>query len=166
MSLMEMMVAFGVSGIVMAALMSLSLYTARSFAAMSNYTELDKQSRFALDKLTMEIRQAGALTEYSATNLVFNIGAAGPLEYVYDGEERTLTETKGAVQTVLLEGCDALQFTIFQRNTAGGSFNQFPAMAGTNTAKVVQVSWTCSREIMGVKATTESVQTAKIVIRE
>ena len=33
------------------------------------------------------------------------------------------------------------------------------------TAKLIDVSWKCSRKIMGEKLNTESVQTAKIVIR-
>ena len=32
-------------------------------------------------------------------------------------------------------------------------------------ARVIQVTWRCSRPILGKKATTESVQSAKIVLR-
>ena len=34
------------------------------------------------------------------------------------------------------------------------------------TAKVIDLSWVCSRSILGQKANTESVQTARIVIRK
>jgi len=30
----------------------------------------------------------------------------------------------------------------------------------------VQLSWTCSRKVLGKKSTTESVQSAKVVIRK
>ena len=47
----------------------------------------------------------------------------------------------------------------------GGSYDVYPA--GTiATAKVIDVSWVCSRTLFGRKENTESVQTARIVIRK
>jgi hypothetical protein len=65
---------------------------------------------------------------------------------------------------VLLKGCDALTFAIAQRNPMGGSYDVYPT-ASPSTAKVVNVAWNCSRTILGRKANTENVQTARIVIR-
>jgi hypothetical protein len=36
----------------------------------------------------------------------------------------------------------------------------------TDAAKLVQVTWVCSRSILGKKVNTESVQSAKVVIRK
>jgi type II secretory pathway component PulJ len=58
---MEMMIATTIGLMAMSALGTLSLYTARSFLAMSNYSELSQQSRNALDLMTGEIRQANRL---------------------------------------------------------------------------------------------------------
>ena len=69
----------------------------------------------------------------------------------------------GDVKT-LLTNCEDLRFQLGKRNTQPGTLDQFPA-AEANEAKVVDVSWKCYREILGVKANTEAVQTAKIVIR-
>ena len=52
MTLVELMVATGISSILLLALLMLSVFTARSFAAITNYMELDKDSRTALDQLT------------------------------------------------------------------------------------------------------------------
>ena len=52
-----------------------------------------------------------------------------------------------------------------QRNPVGGSYDIYPA-ATAATAKVINVSWMCSRKIFGIKEDTESVQTARIVIRK
>jgi hypothetical protein len=46
-----------------------------------------------------------------------------------------------------------------------GSYDVYPA-ASAATAKVVNVSWICSRQIMNGMENTESVQTARIVIRK
>src|SRR5256885_10873198 len=47
MTLVELMVATGVGSVVLAAVMALSLFSARSFAALGNYVDLDIKSRTA-----------------------------------------------------------------------------------------------------------------------
>lgn len=159
------MVAVGISGLLLAALGQLTFFTGRSFAALANYTELDSYSRNALDQMTSKIRQADELLEYSANRLVFSYQGTNRLSYQYSPASRTLTETLGSRQTVLLTGCTMLSFSIFQRNTAAGTYDQFPATLTNSAAKLVQVSWVCSRDVLGEQFNTESVQSAKIVIR-
>jgi len=65
---------------------------------------------------------------------------------------------------VLLSECDYLQFGIYQRNTISNTYDQFTT-ANPTTCKVVQLEWICSRKILGARLNTESVQSAKIVIR-
>ena len=60
---------------------------------------------------------------------------------------------------------DQLSRDVRQRNPVGGSYDVYP-VATPGTAKVVDVSWLCSRTIFGRKENTESVQTARIVIRK
>ena len=76
-----------------------------------------------------------------------------------------MTRTKAGANKRLLTGCDALTFTIAQRTPKDGSYEVYPA-ATPATAKVVNVSWNCSRLVLGRKANTENVQTARIVIRK
>ncbi|MEW6305946.1 MAG: prepilin-type N-terminal cleavage/methylation domain-containing protein [Verrucomicrobiota bacterium] len=165
MTLVEVMVASGIAGIVFAAVASLSFYTARSFAALSNYVDLDQQSRNALDQMSMKIRQADGLLSYETNSITLSY-QGGSLIYTYNSGTRQVTETVGGRTEVLLEECDYLNFQIFQRNTAAGTFDQFPVTSDTATAKLVQVSWTCSRTILGQKVNTESIMAAKIVIRK
>jgi hypothetical protein len=65
----------------------------------------------------------------------------------------------------LLEQCDYLKFSIFQRNPIGGTYDQYPA-ATPATCKLVQLTWICSRPIVGSGKNTECVQSAKVVIRK
>jgi len=60
----------------------------------------------------------------------------------------------------LLTGCDSLTFSMYQRTRLGAPIGAYPATS-TATAKLIQVQWLCSRQICGVTANTESVQTAK-----
>lgn len=164
-TLIEYLVAVGVGAILLAALMQVIFYTGRSFAALMNYTELDRYSRNALDQMVYKIREADELKSFSSNRLVFSYLKTNDLVYEYLPKDRALTETLNGRTRTLLKGCDVLTFSIYQRNTAAGTFNQFPATITNSAAKLVQMSWTCSRNVLGARINTESVQSAKIVLR-
>ena len=167
MTLVEIMVAMGVGSLVLVVIALLMVYTARSFIALGNYNDLDQGSRNALDVMSRDIRQTRALKSFSSTatsaQLIFRDKDGADLTYDWDSTGRNLVRTKGGQKTVLLEQCDRLRFGISQRNPSN-SFNFYPA-SGPATTKLVDISWTCSRQILQQKVNTESVQTAKIVIR-
>jgi len=75
-----------------------------------------------------------------------------------------LSRSKGASTSALLTECDSLSFSVFQRNPT----NDFNAVSTTNATlvKLIQLNWKCSRTIFKSKVNTESVQSAKIVIRK
>jgi Tfp pilus assembly protein PilW len=164
-TLVETLVGVAIGGIVLLTLTQLVFYTGRSFAALYNYIELDKYSRNALDQMVYKIRQADAMTTYSSNRLEFAYDGTNTLVYQYSPTAKSLTETLAGQSKVLLKGCDMLQFSIYQRNTMSGTYDQFPATLTNNAAKLVQLSWTCSRSVLGARINTESVQSAKIVIR-
>jgi hypothetical protein len=88
------------------------------------------------------------------------------IEYDYDSVNRMLTRTRnGVIRTNLVE-CDRLNFDVAQRNTVYDSFEVYPVATTADTIKVVNVAWLCSRSLFGNKENTESVQTARIVIRK
>lgn len=159
------MVALGLSSVLFAGLASFTSYSSKAFASIANYVSLDADSRNALDRLTKDVRQVRRLTAHSATSLTFEDSDGTTLSYVYDPNARTLTRTANGVSSVLLTQCDRLIFSIFQRNPIGGSYDQYPT-ADVATCKLVNVFWVCSRQVMGETFNTETVQTAKIVIRK
>jgi len=172
MTLVEMMIATGVGSIVLAALMALTFFSARSFAAVANYVDLDARSRNALDKMSQEIRQTDGLAAngYSTTQLIFT--GTDPansntytLTFTYDPAGKILTRSKGSESQVLLTQCDDLKWYMFQRNMTNGTDEPIPT-ADVSTCKLIQLTWICSRNIFGKAANTESVQSAEIVIRK
>jgi hypothetical protein len=164
-SLMELLVSVGVASIVFAAVGSLSMFTSRSFVAMGNYNDLDRVSRNALDHMSREIRETRRLTGYTKTKLTFEDYDGLPLTYEYSPTVGSLVRSKAGSNMVLLTQCDLLSFNISQRNPSN-NFTFYP-VSGNNlaTAKLIDVTWRCSREVLGKKFHTESVQTAKIVLR-
>jgi hypothetical protein len=167
MTLVELMIAAAISSLVFLGVASLVFYSGRSFAAMANYVDLDHRSRIALDTMSREIRQANRLTAYTSASLTFEDFDGAALIYTYDSGAKTLTRSKNGVANSkpLLTDCDSLQFSIYQRNPVGGTYDQYPTATAT-TCKLVQLNWICSRKILGVRKNTESVQSAKIVIRK
>jgi len=183
MTLVELLVAVAISSIVFTAVASLMFYSSRSFVALANYTDLENKSRNALDRMSQEIRQVNGVTglgtaTLSSGQVVTNRivmsgtetnGTAYTLTYSYDPAQKTLTRTKlksGVTTTdVLLVGCSYLNFGMYQRNSITNTFDQFDVLT-SGTCKVVQINWICSRSILGNSANTESVESAKVVIRK
>lgn len=172
-SLTEMMVAIAVSGVILTALMSFTVYAAKSFAAMENYVDLEQKSQYAIDTMTRNIRETKSLVSYGTRVLDNGATVTNVLTFM-DSDDKLLTynftnnvliQSKEGVDAVLLKNVDYLCFQIFQRNTVANTYDQFPT-SSTNLCKLVSVSWICSRNIMGNRQNTECVQTAKIVIRK
>jgi len=164
-TLVEFLITMAVGSILFLTVAVLGMYAGRSFAGLANYTDLDARSRNALDRLTRDVRQVNRLSASTTTSLTFEDADGSPLRYVYSPEARTLNRIKGGTTEVLLTECNALTFAIFQRNPIGGTYDQFPTGAPATT-KLINVTWTCSRQILGTAMNTENVQTAKIVIRK
>ena len=169
MTLVETLIATGVGSIVMAAVLALFLFSARSFAALANYVDLDNKSRNALDTMSSDIRQADFLKSYQTNQLVFQTTDTTntlDLTYFYDSGATTLTRTLGVRSTVLLTNCTSLNFGIFARNPLGGQWDTYSNGVVSN-CKLVQLTWVCQRGILGGRiANTESVQSAKVVMRK
>ena len=164
-SLLETMFAVAIASLLLATIMALASYTVRSFAAITNYAALDRASRRTLDRLSMMIREADGVLEFSANRLALSY-RGGSLIYRYEPDEKILFETFAGETTALLEGCDSFSFGIFQRNVDGGKYDYYPAALDEAEAKIVQVSWICSRKLLNELINSESVQSAKIVIRK
>jgi len=161
MTLPELMVAIGVGSLVLMVVATVFATSTRSFATMGNYVEMDSNSRNAMDHITLAIRQAGALTEFSSSHLKF---AATPgqtnsfLVYDWDSTSGSLTEwqTGGGTNT-LLTGCDQLAFSLYNSSLA--------STTNLSQCKGLSVNWKCSRTILGKNTTSEDMQQALIVIR-
>ena len=162
-TVVEFIVATAISVIVLGVVGMTTIFTARSFVAMGNYADLDRQSRKALDTMSREIRKCISLTAYNTNKLTFSDENGNVLIYEYSPSAATLTRTRNGTSTILLKQCDKLNFAMSQRNPSN-NFAFYPA-TDYSKGKLIDISWKCSRSIMNKKINTESVQTAKIVIR-
>jgi Tfp pilus assembly protein PilW len=164
-TLLELMIAAGIGSLVLMAMASLSYFSARSFVAMGNYSDLDRASRAALDQMTRDIRMTTYLISSATNQLVFSYSSGTNLSFTWDPTAKTLVRSKtGEPDKILLGQCDYLLFNTYQRNMSNQVYGAF-SNSTAQTCKLVDLSWRCSRQILAKKVNTESVQTAKIVIR-
>jgi len=177
-TLAEALIGTGLGTMVLAAVAMLMMYGSRTSLAVVNYEDLDTKSRYALDIISREIRQANGVLSYQ-TNLpvtsftLTNSAQGATITVSWDSNAGTLTMDKTGQPTVTnLTQCDKWNFAFYQRTPfpTGTNVIFYPA---TNSAgnldlsecKLISMSWKCSRNILGAKINTESVQTAEIVMR-
>jgi prepilin-type N-terminal cleavage/methylation domain-containing protein len=194
MTLVEVMVSVALGAVLLAMGSSLWLFGSRSFVAMSNYSDLGAKSRQALDLMSREIRSATRVTGFDNTGTAKWLAVTNDVQgttviYTWNAasrrlvrhEKRTQVSNPGPNATagysnsergqVFLTECDRWDFDLFQRAPQkNGTYVFFPA---TNSAgaydlsvcKLVNMTWKCSRTVLGSKSHTESVQTAQVVLR-
>ena len=164
-TLVETLMTVGIAGILLAVLASLTMFSGRSFLAFFNYADLNDKNRLTMDTMTRDLRECNRVTACTASRLDIQDADGTTITYNYSQGAGTLTRTQNGVSRTLVTGCDTLTFNLGTRNPIGGTF-AVVSTADVNLAKVVNVSWNCSRTILGIRANTESVQTARIVIRK
>jgi hypothetical protein len=171
-ALVEMIIAVGVTALLFLAVTAFAMFCSRSFAALYNYVDLDDSNRVAIDQITRDVRESSRVSYYNTNGMAMTLqgGNGESIAFVFDPNAHTLTRTitpsgGNPEVTVLLKECDKLYFDIGQRNSKTGGYDIWDA-ASLDTAKVINVTWICSRSLFGHKANTESVQTARIVIRK
>lgn len=176
-SLVELAVTLGVGSLVLVVLGMLSSYGLQSFLVMGNCAALDDKSRLAADQMTRELRQATQVLRYDVQPegkmLVLTNSLQGySVEYFWSAASHTVTcEKTDEPQIVLLNDCDVWDATFFQ-NIPLPSMSQpyLPAtdaagVLNLNQARVVSLSWKCSRAVAVSKARTLNAQSLQVALR-
>ena len=173
MTVAEFMVAVALGSIVLAVTAALSMYGLRSFVAIGNYTDLNEKSRTALDQISRDLRECTSLTnsyDMPGNRWLLFVNPQGLVKLEWNLTDRTLVTTKitatgSSAKTNLVE-CDYWNYQLNQQTPTWNTTNKFGVFIfGTNRCKLVNMTWKCSRTMLGKKWQTESVQTAKIVLR-
>jgi Tfp pilus assembly protein PilW len=164
-TLAEYMVATSIGLLVLATALVLWGYATRTSASLLGYVDLSSTSKNALNRISQEIRNAKNLQSCSATQLVLLNPDNQKSFFLYDHNKKSLVRIKGTARTTLLTECTNFQFSVFQRTPMSNSFQLYTNGWTTNTAKVVQMRWTCQRRVTGDKSSVETQVSAKVVMR-
>ena len=176
-SLIELAVTLGVGSIVLVVISLLSFYGLQSFLVMGNCVALDDKSRIAADLITRDLRQATQVLRYDVQSdskeLWLTNSVQGYLvRYIWNAETRAVTcEKTDQPPSIYLKDCDAWEAAFFQNIPLASishpylpATNQF-GIADLNRARIVSLSWKCSRPVTGGKIKTEGAQTVQIALR-
>lgn len=169
-TLPELMISVVAGLLILGSVSSAYIFMLRNLDATANYEELDRQSRNAVDTMTVYIRQTGAMTNYSATSLSFTNQDGTLLRFAWDGSNyvtytNACTTNNGPYGGILLSNCTYLNFSIFQRTPSNATTMDFWPATTPALAKVILINWTCTKTNYLSLRNTESVQTAKVVMR-
>ncbi|HEV2436302.1 MAG TPA: prepilin-type N-terminal cleavage/methylation domain-containing protein [Verrucomicrobiae bacterium] len=169
-TLVEMLVALFCGMIILASLTAVTVFASRSYLAIANYRDLDNNSRNALDVMSRDIRSMAVVTSYSSSAISLSNIDGSTVTFSWNPAATTFTRTYTpaggtATTSTLLTNCTILVFQVYSQ-VPTNSF-QFPSTdSNPSETKLIDVSWRCARSILGgAETNSESVQTAKIVIR-
>ena len=160
MTLVETTVVAAVSSLVIGMIVVASTTASLWFGLLTNYVDMDGRSRNALDQMSLKVRQAGALTEFTPTHVKFALpGQTNSfLTYDWDSSTGSLMEwrTGDSTTNTLLTECNQLTFSMCNAS--------FGTTTNLSQARALSVNWNCSRTLVSRKST-EEMQQALIVLR-
>jgi hypothetical protein len=163
-SLVEYLVTLTITVLIIAAGAAASENFLRAVAFLTNSVDIDAKNRLAIDKMSREIRGCDAVDSAWSNGLVLRVGT-NLTAFEYDPAKRELIRDHPDTGTeVYLKGCDYVRFDLFRRNPLSGPYDTYPTATSTN-CKIIQISWVCSRSLLGFKANRGKMESARVVIR-
>jgi prepilin-type N-terminal cleavage/methylation domain-containing protein len=166
-TLAEILVAVAIGSVVIAGAVSFYSFAVASFAAMSNFTDMNEKERHATDIISRDIRSSIAVSNATSSQLILNANDGVNVVYNYDAINGTLTRVRNSASQVLLTGIvtNSLSWTMYQRAASGAGYDAFPVTATPSAAKLVSMRWNCWRRVSGTETNSHAITTAKIELR-
>jgi prepilin-type N-terminal cleavage/methylation domain-containing protein len=166
-SIIEYLVTMTIIVVVVALGAAVSENFMRSVAFLTNAVDLDAKNRLAIDRMSREIRGCDAVYEAWNNGLVLRSGTNLTTFEYFPATRELIRANPDTGTEVYLKGCDYVRFALFGRTNLSSTYANydiFPSASTTN-CKIVQITWVCSRRMLGFKATTGRMQSARVVIR-
>ena len=176
-TLVEVMVAAGLSGIVLVAILTAFLFIGRASITMRNYTDMETEARNAMETFAQDVRMSSGATWISANSLTLTIeqgGGTTTATYTYHPTAsgsgasfipaRTFTRTVSGRTDTLITNIRSFEFNAYSIDTAAISLASISA-ATSNATKQVQISLETERVNTTLALATNKVISARFVLR-
>ena len=161
------MVGATLSSFVLAGVLSTFLFMGRSGANLRNYSDMESQSRRALEYFAEDVRQASAIAWASNVSISLTVNSTAIL-YYYQSSDGNFYRRVGANTQVLISGISEGTFAFKGYNVAGTEMPLVTAAnltaAGSST-KQLQISLEASRTSKTVTSATNLVLSARFILR-
>lgn len=167
-TLVEVLISAFIGAWILAAVLSAFLFIGRSGANIQNYNDMESQARKALEVFAEDVRQASAITWTSNTDLTLNVNAVS-MRYYYDSTTKTFYRRDGGTgtTTALVTGITSFAFKPY--SITGTEITALSTAAdrvtANNTTKQLQISLQASRTSITVVAATNTVLSARFILR-
>lgn len=165
-TLVEVLISAFIGAWILAAVLSSFLFLGRSGANVQNYNDMEAQARKALEYFAEDTRQASGITWGSDNNsLTLTVNGASVI-YLYDPSSKIFYRRASSGTIALVTGITTFAFSAY--NIAG---NSLPLVTTANltdangTTKQLQISLEASRTNVTVVAATNTVLSARFVLR-
>lgn len=168
-TLVELMFSAGLSAIIFVAVMSTFLQLNRSGATLSNYNDMEAQSRRALEIFAEDVRQASTITWDTSTNTAFSITVNGAsIIYAFNSGTGAFTRIDSSGTRNLITGVVASKFSFRAFNVTGTEISLASQTDRANaniTTKQIQISLEASRSRSTLATATNKVLSARFILR-
>lgn len=171
-TLVELMVSAALTTFILAAVISSFLFLGRTGANMQNYVDMESQARRAIETFAADVRMAKSATWNSAKSLTLTVvnssGTSVTRTYAYNSTTGRFTRTDDATSatSTLLTGITSFTFTAYKINTDTIDLSDSATLVSASSlTKQVQISVRCIRSTRTVTDATNSVISARFILR-
>lgn len=171
-TLVELMIGATLGAFILAAVLSTFLFMGRSGANVQNYNDMEAQARSALEIFAQDTRQASGVVWSDANTVALTVGTLS-VTYQYNPTARRFARQEAVTATgtinstrVLVTGITTFAFSAY--NISGNNVPISTAAertAANGTTKQLQISLEASRTSTTVVAATNTVLSARFVLR-
>ena len=172
-TLVEVMVVATLSSLILIGVISTFLFLGRASFAAANYSDMEVDTREAIEIFARDVRMASDVSWNSANSVTLTVDSASgsyQVTYTYNPtavsgvEARTLTRTRGGTTEVMVTGIRSFEFTAYKINTEAISLSSITTATNQMT-KQIQLSMEIERRRPTVALTTDKVVSARFVLR-
>ncbi|HKB56786.1 MAG TPA: prepilin-type N-terminal cleavage/methylation domain-containing protein [Lacunisphaera sp.] len=165
-TLVELMIGAALSSFILAGVLSTFLFIGRSGANVQNYNDMEAQARKALEYFAEDTRQASAVTWGSDnTSLTLTVNSL-PVVYAYSTSAKTFSRQDATSTKILVSGITSFAFSAYKINTDAIPLATSSDLTAANgTTKQLQISLEASRTSTTVVAATNTVLSARFILR-
>lgn len=160
------MIGASLGAFLLAAVLSTFLFLGRSGANVQNYNDMEAQARKALELFAEDTRQASGVTWGADSNTVTLTVNGASVVYSYDPSARRFIRRDSTRTQILVTGITTFAFSAY--NISGNSLPLVTTAnltAANGSTKQLQISLEASRTSTTVVAATNTVLSARFVLR-
>jgi Tfp pilus assembly protein PilW len=170
-TLVEIIIGAALSGFILAGVLSAFLFLGRSGANIQNYSDMESQARKALESFAEDVRQAKEITWTSPVQLTLTVNSpmgSAAVAYAYDSATGSFSRTDAAGTRRLVTGIVPGTFAFRSYNVAGVELPLVTAVnlaAASSSTKLLQISLEATRSKQTVVTATNTVLSARFILR-